>query len=181
MRLASLALTQQLLKTLTKLPAASSPAAPPCHRWNSTSSINLQLSLAAGDNNVPSFASSSTVVGPVFEAVYTTETTTAAAAAAAVSSTAAARSDPIVVEVDKEHSGSALPAGSIFAAVFFPVAAVAAVAVAYILWVRKKQAKKSKRWSAAVGQFHTSPLLRSSCAPVLTPLLRPSPRPQTSA
>lgn len=105
--------------------------------------------MADGDNSLLSFVYQ-TVAGPIFEATYAegkTETASVAAAAAATSASA-----PIVVQVNKEKTDG-LAAGSIFAAVFFPVAAVVAVGVAYILWVRRKQAKKSKRWSSAVGEF----------------------------
>jgi hypothetical protein len=118
-------------------------------RWNGAASVDVQMTLANGDASVPAFVGG-VAAGPLFEVTYTASPQSTGAAAAAAASTAV-RDDPIVVVVSKEPT-SGLPAGSIFAAVFFPVIAVAAAAVFYVLWVRKKQAKKSKRWSAAVGQ-----------------------------
>lgn len=118
--------------------------------WKGASNVDVQMTLANGDSAVPAFVGG-VAAGPVFKVVYTAPPESTGAAAAAAASTAV-REDPIVVVVSKEPS-SALPAGSIFAAVFFPVVAIAAAATFYVLWIRKKQAKKSKRWSAAVGQY----------------------------
>lgn len=52
--------------------------------------------------------------------------------------------DPITTSVSKQSSGG-LPAGSIFAAVFFPLAIIVGAVVLYVLYVRRKQSKKRQR------------------------------------
>ncbi|CED84361.1 hypothetical protein [Phaffia rhodozyma] len=118
--------------------------------WNSTTSIGMQIIISPSGSLIDSVFSS-LPVGPQFTVTYPESalvTTTVGGSTVAAPAANTAISDPVVVKIGT-GSGS-LPAGSIFAAVFFPIVVIVAGIFIYVRWTRAKQAKKRQRWSQAI-------------------------------
>ncbi|KAL7412430.1 hypothetical protein BDY24DRAFT_105822 [Mrakia frigida] len=120
--------------------------------WNSTSSIQLQVTLSDSNNLGLSFLSS-TVAGPVFKVTYPQEKLVTVLEGG--STVAAAPADTAVVDsiyttASILSSDGGLNAGSVFAAVFFPIVILLAGIFVYVRWARAKQSKKRERWSKAI-------------------------------
>jgi hypothetical protein len=141
-------------------------------RWNSTTTVDLNLQLAEADTLVPFFGP---IPGPLFQVTYPADqlvTTTVGGSTVAAAAADTGQSiilsafqrhhreyvltyrpsadlpgspDPIATVVTKEASGG-LPAGSIFAAVVFPLAIIVGGVILYILYTRRKQSKKRQRY-----------------------------------
>jgi hypothetical protein len=106
--------------------------------WNSTSSVNLQLSIV--QSGTPVF-SSPMPAGPVFNATYSGSPITGAASQAGITN---------VGGVSVKHG---LSGGKIAAAVIMPVLLIIGLVIAYYLKMsRAKGRDERKRWSEAVDK-----------------------------
>ncbi|CED84002.1 Protein of unknown function DUF4448 [Phaffia rhodozyma] len=118
--------------------------------WNSSTVIDLQMTMSLSDSSL-SFVSS-IPVGPIFHVTYPADllvTTIAGGSTTAAAAANTATPDPVVVNLTTKHS---LSVGKIFAATFFPVLALLALIGVYLVYARRRQAEKRKRWSSAVDK-----------------------------
>jgi hypothetical protein len=106
--------------------------------WNSTSSVNLQLSIV--QSGTPVFLSP-LPAGPIFNATYTG------------SPTSDSPNDSGITDVGSMSTKHGLSGGKIAAAVILPLLFIIGLAVGYYLKVsRAKGQEKRKRWSEAVDK-----------------------------